>query len=494
MGPLPQPEPTTEATTNSEKKLFQRIDIPSLASSIIIGFLALGTEPWWTLKGATSDQILNVEVSPFYVLITGAGLPTTLPSSFLIGALTRVLLAAASLLLGISAFLPKAWWRKLSIWFSLSSLTTAYLGFTLLLHATRIALLSAYGAEPPVLGTATLPGIILGIDLAIYASPTVTAAFTLPFYLGLSSAIIAGLGRILEWVRNPPKVFITSELTRGVKEAHLTPPYQYVWLSTTDQDLNPLLRDPERLSDDELATSFEKLNSTLQPGGTLSMVIPAWSVGLSRRLLRLVPWTGLQLERADVIYRAAGKPEHELVFRKPIVQRQAESQPETAERWSSLVEELVSGPAEHSAPPLTDLDAEPTWSQPEMTRLERAMLTSAVAVVTMHKEPVPYRELLNEVYMDLLDRKIDFQSVRQIENTLLNHAGKELVIMEVADETGNSIVRKWWLGDIAIEKDQGEPSRQRTLIPKIPGLFRLLKIPRRAKQSGYRQKRQTDEG
>ena len=69
-----------------------------------MGFLALGNEPWWTLKATTSDQILNIRVSPFYVLMEGIGLPPTIPLSLPMGGLTRLLLVNASFFLGLSAF------------------------------------------------------------------------------------------------------------------------------------------------------------------------------------------------------------------------------------------------------------------------------------------------------------------------------------------------------------------------------------------------------
>jgi hypothetical protein len=75
------------------------------------------------------------------------------------------------------------------------------------------------------------------------------------------------------------------------------------------------------------------------------------------------------------------------------------------------------------------------------------MVKAAVEILSHHPDPVPYRELLNQVYMDLVDKKVDFDSARQIESTLLNHNGREIVVLEVADEVSDRIVRKWGLGE-----------------------------------------------
>ncbi|MEK6919761.1 MAG: hypothetical protein AABX62_01805, partial [Thermoproteota archaeon] len=283
------------------------------------------------------------------------------------------------------------------------------------------------------------------------------------------------------------------------KEVHLAPPYQSVWLSSTDQDLNPLIQDPDRLTDDQLAISFEKLNKTLQPGGIIKVVLPAWAAGLSERLLRLVQWTGFSLEKSDLIYRTPGKPENELVFRKPIVKQepppqQAPEPPQTKASALVLTPELI----QPSQPPVTDLQAEPAWTQPQMTRQERVIIRTAAGIITRRKEPVPYRELVNEVYMDLLDRKIEFESAKLIETFLLRHAGKELVIIEELDQTNARVVRKWWLGDKGLESGQGEPLNLWKRIsskakPKLQVLQLVKKWQRQHKQFNYKPKKNRDE-
>src|SRR5260370_38636848 len=74
------------------------------------------------------------------------------------------------------------------------------------------------------------------------------------------------------------------------------------------------------------------------------------------------------------------------------------------------------------------------------------MLKTAVEVISHHQEPVPYRELLNQVYMDLVDKKVDFDSARQIEGTLLSHNGREIVLIEEAGTANDRVVKKWGLG------------------------------------------------
>ncbi len=104
------------------------------------------------------------------------------------------------------------------------------------------------------------------------------------------------------------------------------------------------------------------------------------------------------------------------------------------------------------------------------------MLKSAIATITAREEPVPYRELLNQVYMELVDKKVDFDSARQIETTLLNHNGREILLIEEADEANSRVVKKWWLGDQQMTPEK--PGRLRFL-GKITGSRPKLRRPQR---------------
>ncbi len=458
-----------------------------------MGFLALGSDPWWTLTIGTTAQVITINVSPFYAQLQGTNLPATIPAATTIGSLTRLLLLNTSVLLALSSFQPKAWWKKTTTYLSLTTITELYLSLFLLINATRQTVISTYGTDTPITGSQTLQGNFLGLDLTYYQNPLATAAFALPLLLSLISLTIIGGGQLYHAIRNPEEILLISSLTQGVREVHLTPPYNNVWLSFADQDLNPLLRNPDRMSDDQLAMSFGRLNKALQPGGIVSVIIPSWASALGDRLLKLVPWTGLQLEKSEIIYRTPGRPENELVFRKPIVEPKQEP---------TLQLEILYPPGESPKeleqpvppPPVTDVEAEPIWTQP-MTKLERTMLKNATSIIARQREPVAYRELLNQVYMELLDRKIEFETARQIETTLLKHAGQELAIIEEPDETETKVVKKWWLGDKGIEQEHDGASNlwKRFTSKAKPTFTQLLhKWPHREK-ARYRPRKPKDE-
>jgi len=106
------------------------------------------------------------------------------------------------------------------------------------------------------------------------------------------------------------------------------------------------------------------------------------------------------------------------------------------------------------------------------------MLKSAVAIIAARGEPVPYRELLNQVYMELVEEKVDFESAREIETSLLKHNGREVLLVQEADETGTRTIQKWWLGDQKVAPTRehkipiiGKMSRPRPRLPSPRGLL-----------------------
>ncbi len=485
--------------------LLQRLNLPFLITALITSFVALINDPWWTVQAVNSGSILNVRVSPFYVQIDALGAPSTVPYSFALGTATRILLAATTIALFLVAFRPKSVWGKLVFWLGLSSLVEVCLSFALMLHSAQVMLGSLYGTIPPLTGNTVIPGTVLGLDLTIYPNPTISSSFTLAFFLGLTSVVVLGGSEALRFLRRSRSELITLDFMRGLSGVFLSPPYQHAWFTSTDQSLNPLNQDPDNLTDDELALSFEKLVETMQPGGLVSVILPSWAGHLSNRLARVVPWTGFHLERSELIYRVPGRPENELVFRKPASIQQVEPESERAELPTppEAIEEEpteieVPPPLEEiEGPPVAEAVEEPIWAQPALTREETAMLKSALGVIERRQEPVPYRELLNEVYMDLMDRSVNFESARQIEATLLDHAGKELAIIEDLDETGATVIRKWWFGERGIKAEALRRPRLWSKLTSakrsIPSVKQKLEKWWRPNQSNYRPQEGTQE-
>jgi len=435
---------------------------------------------------------LSIQVSPFYLQIDATGIPATIPLASVLGALTRVLLILCSGALLASSFRPTAWWRPLAAWLSLASLTELFFSLFLLVHAGQAALVAAYGANPPTSGTMSYPGRILGTDLNTYLNPSLTASLNLDFYLGLLSLTIMGASTILKMLQE--RGLLATTAIPGVKEFFLIPPYRHAWLSTADRDLNPLSRDPENTTDDQLLDSFGKIYHTVQPGGIISIILPSWASTLGDRFQKLLTWTGFSVEDTETIYRAPGKPETQLRFKKPLSPSGSDAQ--EPEATPVLEQAIESESSFRDIPPQLIVSTQPDWGLTKMTKQERAMLRSALSILSKSREPMPYHELLNQVYMELVERKIQFDSARQIESTLLKHSGQELALTEETDERGLKSVKRWSLGTEDLSPDhEGKMSIFRKLSshhPRVPPVMRLLKKWQRKPKYRPRAKREDE--
>ena len=432
---------------------------------------------------------MSIQVSPFYLHINAIGLPPTSALANGLGSFTRILIFFGFLALAAASIRPTAWWRNLAVYFGLCSLAELYFSFLMMYYWAESAFVIAYGIVPPYSGTALLPGRILGLDLFYYSGPLVTAAFGIAFYLGfLSFSLVMGRG-IIRFVQDRTLRVLASLLPGGgVHEVYLTPPYKHIWFSSGDKEFNPMATDPDRLNDDELLVSFQRLYDTVEPGGSLSIILPAWATGVGDRFQRLMPNTGFTIEVAGVIYRVEGKPETELRFRKPLQKVHEESQkvPSVLDAIPAppLPEPLSldEGAVETAGPPVIEISEEPTKITAKLSRLERSIIKTAIEVISQRQHPVPYRELLNQVYMDLVDKKVDFDSAREIEAALLDHNGREIVLLEAVDQANDRVIRTWWLGEqkLAPEKKPRDSLLKKisTAKPKLPSVRLLHRKPR----------------
>jgi hypothetical protein len=435
---------------------------------------------------------LSIQVSPFYLQIAATGIPATTPLASIVGAVTRVLLILSSLVLLASSLRPTVWWRPLATWLSLASLTELFFSLFLLLHAGQTALLTAYGTNPPTSGTITYPARIVGTDLNTYLNPSIAATFNLDFYLGLLGLTIVGTSTILKMIQERG---LLATAIPGVKEFFLSPPYRHVWLSTSDRDLNPLSRDPENTTDDQLLDAFGKIYRTVQPGGIISIILPQWASTVSDRFQKLLTWVGFAIEDAGTIYRAPGKPETQLRFRKPLASvDSAVQEPETMSVLAQTIDTESSLP---DTPPQLTVTSPTDWAPSKMTKQERTMLRSAISILSKRREPVPYRELLNQVYMEMVERKVQFDSARQIESTLLKHTGLELALLEESDEQGVKAIKRWSLGEEDLSPDQNSTSsilkRLSAHRPRVSPVMRLLRKWQRKPKQKYKPRAQREE-
>ena len=160
-------------------------------------FMTVAADPWWTMTGAASSNLLSLQVSPYYLRSFASGFVAPVPFAGVLGTITRVLLFLGSLTLAGLGLRPSAWWREFAVFFSLSALSTVYLSFLLMYHNAVTSLLGAYGVLPPYSGSANLPTVVLGLDLNNYSNPLVIAGFGLPFYLGFACAGLVGVSLMI---------------------------------------------------------------------------------------------------------------------------------------------------------------------------------------------------------------------------------------------------------------------------------------------------------
>src|SRR3989442_15344169 len=97
-------------------------------------------------------------------------------------------------------------------------------------------------------------------------------------------------------------------------------------------------------------------------------------------------------------------------FRKALVPLEpGQEEPETMSVLSQAIETESSFP---ETPPQLTVTSPADWAPSKMTKQERAILRLAIYIVSKQREPVPYQDLLNQAYMELVERKEEFHYAR----------------------------------------------------------------------------------
>src|SRR6266581_710686 len=76
------------AGANEKLGFLRQVDLLVLFGALVALFVALGSEPWWTLTGTATNSLLSVQVSPFYLHINALGLPSTVSAANNLGCFT----------------------------------------------------------------------------------------------------------------------------------------------------------------------------------------------------------------------------------------------------------------------------------------------------------------------------------------------------------------------------------------------------------------------
>src|SRR5262245_48294605 len=125
--------------------ILSRFNIPFLIVAAITGLVAANSDPWWTLSSPQSSNVLQANVSPFFVQIIGLGLPAAVPNSDSVGLAVRVALGLTAAAVAWQELFPLSVWRKPVLWLSLCTWAGQFLAFALFFHSTQALLLHQYG-------------------------------------------------------------------------------------------------------------------------------------------------------------------------------------------------------------------------------------------------------------------------------------------------------------------------------------------------------------
>jgi len=174
-----------------------------------------------------------------------------------------------------------------------------------------------------------------------------------------------------------------------------------------------------------LKASFEQIFDVLKSGRWLTVTFHNTDIKIYNSIIKAVVLAGFDLEK--VIYQPPARPsakgllqpygsaigDYYIRFRKP-----------------EKKEELLSD---------AEIDKE---------RYERIVVNTVKHIIAERREPVAYSTIINSyptIFEELKKNGYRFSAPEGIEEVLKKHLDKEFVLVDVKDEKGKIIGKKWWL-------------------------------------------------
>ncbi|MBX5326453.1 MAG: hypothetical protein ACQXXH_00890 [Candidatus Bathyarchaeia archaeon] len=174
-----------------------------------------------------------------------------------------------------------------------------------------------------------------------------------------------------------------------------------------------------------LKASFEQIYDVLKPGRWLTVTFHNTDIKIYNSIIKAVVLAGFDLEK--IIYQPPARPsakgllqpygsavgDYYIRFRKP-----------------EKTEKLLSD---------AEIDKE---------RYERIVVNTVKHIIAERREPVTYSIIINSyptIFEELKKNGYKFSAPEGIEEVLRKYLNKEFVLVEVKDEKGKVIGKKWWL-------------------------------------------------
>jgi len=174
-----------------------------------------------------------------------------------------------------------------------------------------------------------------------------------------------------------------------------------------------------------LKASFEQVFDALKPGRWLTVTFHNTDIKIYNSIIKAVVLAGFDLEK--IIYQPPARPsakgllqpygsavgDYYIRFRKP-------------EKKEKLLSE-------------SEIDKE---------RYERIVVTTVKHIIAERREPVTYSTIINSyptIFEELKKNGYKFSAPEGIEEVLRKYLNKEFTLVDVKDDKGKVIGKKWWL-------------------------------------------------
>jgi len=174
-----------------------------------------------------------------------------------------------------------------------------------------------------------------------------------------------------------------------------------------------------------LKASFEQVFDVLKPGRWLTVTFHNTDIRIYNSIIKAVVLAGFDLEK--IIYQPPARPSA-----KGLLQPYGSAVGDYYIRFRK---------PEKKEKPLSEAEI-------DKERYERIVVTTVKHIIAERREPVTYSTIINSyptIFEELKKNGYKFSAPEGIEEVLRKYLNKEFTLVDVKDEKGRVIGKKWWL-------------------------------------------------
>ncbi len=170
-----------------------KVNVIGIVGSLLLFYVALSRDAWWSLVGGIEEETFSVFISPFHISISILGKPVAIPIIPYLNLSAQLVMLLTAFMLFVGSIFPLKGWAKYlyshrALAMTVLFVVTLYIGLKLAENYT--------GTPIPLMGEATLHFRVTQETITIETETPIRSNFNAQYWLALLASVLASLAKV----------------------------------------------------------------------------------------------------------------------------------------------------------------------------------------------------------------------------------------------------------------------------------------------------------